>query len=199
MMITATTDTTDPELRTLFSEARTAYEQLTTGRSPPTLTENLDVEDFWEAETKLLNDIPAHIDSYGHIENKELIENVVLWKSSRVISMFRENSAEQIAAVTSQAFQMNSAPDAIAKLSELTGVADSIAGAIIMFANPTRYTVMDPRATKALAELGYWNLDQEATSKHYEEYCLRCHELSDRTGLSLRDVDRALFMLGGEE
>jgi len=113
--------------------------------------------------------------------------------------MFRENSAEQIAAVTSQAFQMNSAPDAIAKLSELTGVADSIAGAIIMFANPTRYTVMDPRATKALAELGYWNLDQEATSKHYEEYCLRCHELSDRTGLSLRDVDRALFMLGGEE
>jgi len=68
-----------------------------------------------------------------------------------------------------------------------------------MFAHPHRYTVMDPRATMALETLGYWTGDTAAVDEQYESYCLRCHELSQQTGLPLRDVDRALYILGGED
>jgi len=49
----------------------------------------------------------------------------------------------------------------------------------------------------ALETLGYWTGDTAAVDEQYESYCLRCHELSQQTGLPLRDVDRALYILGG--
>lgn len=186
------------ELRTTLREARTEYERRTTAQSPPTLTKNLDVETFWAAEEELLTQIPTHIKEYGHIEDKELLESIVLWKFPVVIGSIRENPPTQITTVTERAFQAERARDAIQILNELHGVADSIAGAILMFAHPHRYTVMDPRATEALKALGYWDGETAAVEELYEPYCLRCHELSQQTGLSLRDVDRALYILGEE-
>ncbi|MDL0126340.1 hypothetical protein PNQ92_13110 [Halobacterium salinarum] len=189
----------DGDLTATLREARDEYERRTRAQSPPTLTQNLNVENFWAAEEELLTYVPNHIKKHGHIEDKELIENIVLWKFPVVIGNIRENTPAQIATVSKRAFQVENARDAIQKLNELQGVADSIAGAILMFAHPHRYTVMDPRATKALETLGYWTGDTVAVDEQYESYCLRCHELSQQTGLSLRDVDRALYILGGEE
>ncbi|WP_147435637.1 hypothetical protein [Halobellus sp. Atlit-38R] len=187
------------ELTATLREARSEYERRTRAQSPPTLTQNLDVENFWAAEEELLSYVPNHIKQHGHIEDKELLENIVLWKFPVVIGNIRENTPAQIATVSKRAFQAGNARDAIQELNELQGVADSIAGAILMFAHPHRYTVMDPLATNALAALGYWAGDTAAVAEQYESYCLRCHELSQQTGLSLRDVDRALYILGGEE
>ncbi|MDL0126669.1 hypothetical protein [Halobacterium salinarum] len=187
------------ELTATLREARSEYECRTRAQSPPTLTQNLDVDNFWAAEEELLSNVPNHIKQHGHIEDKELLENIVLWKFPVVIGNIRENTPAQIASVSKCAFQAENARDAIQELNELQGVANSIAGAILMFAHPHRYTVMDPRATEALETLGYWTGDTAAVDEQYESYCLRCHEVSQQTGLSLRDVDRALYILGGEE
>ena len=187
------------DLTATLREARNEYERRTKTQSPPTLTQNLDVENFWAAEEELLTQIPTHVEEHGHVEDKELLENIVLWKFPVVIGNIRENTSTQIRTVTERAFQAESARDAIQVLNGLQGVADSIAGAILMFAYPHRYTVMDPLATNALAALGYWSGETAAVAEQYESYCLRCHELSQQTGLSLRDVDRALYILGGED
>ncbi|WP_256546696.1 hypothetical protein [Halobellus inordinatus] len=187
----------DTDLRKQFQENRDKYEQLTAERAPPELTELLDVSTFWDAEVQLLDRVPHHISQHGYIKNKRLLEAIALWKFPIAVGKIRENPEDQISAVTEKAFRADTAEDAIATLSELSGVGDSIAGTILMFTNPQRYTVMDPRATGALAKFGYWNRKQAATRNYYEDYCLRCHELSQRTGFSLRDVDRALFIAGG--
>ena len=187
------------DLTATLREARSEYERQTRAQTPPTLTQNLDVQNFWAAEEELLTQVPNHIEKHGRIEDKELLENIVLWKFPVVIGNIRENTTAQIATVSERAFQAESACDTIQMLNELQGVADSIAGAILMFAHPHRYTVMDPRATKALETLGYWDGDTAAVAEQYEQYCLRCHELSQQTGISLRDVDRALYILGGED
>ncbi|MCG1008192.1 hypothetical protein [Halorubrum lacusprofundi] len=187
------------DLTATLREARSEYERQTRAQAPPTLLKNLDVQNFWAAEEELLTQVPEHIEEHGYIEDKELLENIVLWKFPVVIGNIRENTPAQIATVSEHAFQAESARKAIQKLNELQGVADSIAGAILMFAHPHRYTVMDPRATMALETLGYWTGDTAAVDEQYESYCLRCHELSQQTGLPLRDVDRALYILGGED
>ena len=199
VMVFTPTSPTDAELRATLSQARVAYEQETTTQSPPILTENLDAETLWEAENRLLERVPAHVSEHGCIEDRELLENVVLWKFGPGVGMIRDVPPADVAAVTRRALQSDTAPAAIEILGELDGIADSMAGAVLTFVNPQRYTVMDPRATRALSDLGFWALDHAANADQYETYCLRCQELGNRTGLSLRDVDRALFVLGGED
>jgi len=125
---------------------------------------------FGLLKKELLTQVPEHIEEHGYIEDKELLENIVLWKFPVVIGNIRENTPAQIATVSEHAFQAESARKAIQKLNELQGVADSIAGAILMFAHPHRYTVMDPRATMALETLGYWTGDTAAVDEQYESY-----------------------------
>jgi len=155
------------DLTATLREARSEYERQTRAQAPPALLKNLDVQNFWAAEEELLTQVPEHIEEHGYIEDKELLENIVLWKFPVVIRNIRENTPAQIATVSEHAFQAESARKAIQKLNELQGVADSIAGAILMFAHPHRYTVMDPRATMALETLGYWTGDTAAVDEQY--------------------------------
>lgn len=189
----------DKELKRTINLSRNKYKEQTKEQKPEKLTKALSVSTFWEAENKLLEQVPAHIAKHGRFADRDLLESIALWKFPIAVANIREVSDERIESVTKQAFDEDCAGPAIQQLCQLNGIGHSIAGAILMFVNSHRYTVMDPRATAALSDLGYWDLATEARQEQYETYCLRCQELSQRTGHSLRNVDRALFILGGED
>jgi len=67
------------DLTATLREARSEYERQTRAQAPPTLLKNLDAE-FLAAEEELLTQVPEHIEEHGYIEDKELLENIVLWK-----------------------------------------------------------------------------------------------------------------------
>jgi hypothetical protein len=187
------------ELSTILTAARLEYKEETKTQSPPILTENLGVENFWEAEKRMLERIPAHISEHGRFEDRELLEDIVLWKFSPGVGRIRDISPERVEEISQRAFESDSVSEALSTLAELNGIGPSMAGTVLTFTNPDRYTVMDPRATSALRSLGFWSSSSEATVDQYEHYCLRCQELSQRSGLSLRDVDRALYIIDGND
>ena len=198
-MISNTAAYADDELYSILTEARNEYEVKTKEQTPPTLTENLNVENFWEAEEQMLEIISDHISEHGGFQNRELLEDVVLWKFSPGVGRIRDLPSKRVYEISKQAFSADKASEAMAVLSELDGIAASMAGAILTFVNPHRYTIMDPRATNALTSLGYWNYPCEASVDRYETYCLRCQEISRKTGLSLRAVDRALYVISDSD
>jgi hypothetical protein len=55
---------------------------------------------------------------------------------------------------------------------------------------------MDQRALAALESADLWMGDQEANIDEYPDYLEICRAISSKTGLTLRDTDRALWFLG---
>lgn len=181
------------ELNSILTQARKEYETNTKQRTPKKLTNNLSVENFWEAENQLLQQVPSHVNNNGCIADANIFRNIIKWKSPRVQGYTRDLSTNEIKNITKQALKHNRANNILDIFTKLRGVGPSVASAILMYVNPDRYTVMDPRATAGLSNLGYWELPNEASTELYQTYCLRVQELSQKSTLSLRDVDRALF------
>jgi hypothetical protein len=197
-MIFSTAGVADAQLRAALAAGDAEYERQTKSQEPRELTTDLGVDNFFEAEERLLERIPAHVRAYESITERELLEYVVRWKHPADVGRVRDADPSLVSAVTERAFRAASAREAIEALTDLEEVTTSTASAVLTFANPARYTVMDRRSTTGLRDLGYWELACEADAEHYDAYCLRCHELSQRTGLSLREVGRGLYVVGGE-
>lgn len=82
----------------------------------------------------------------------------------------------------------------------LPGCATAGASAVLMAANPQRFTVMDKRAIKSLAYLKLWDTAAQgsgATYEHWLAYLQICRKLSTDHALTLRDIDRALWRAEG--
>lgn len=181
------------KLNSILRQARKEYEFNTKQRTPEKLTNNLSVETFWEAENQLLQQVPSHVSNHSCIADIDIFRNIIKWKAPRVQGYTRELSSDEVKNVTERALNHDRANNILDTFTELKGVGPSVASAILMYVNPDRYTVMDPRATAALSNLGYWELPNEASTELYQTYCLRVQELSQKSTLNLRDVDRALF------
>lgn len=89
--------------------------------------------------------------------------------------------------------------DQIKTLTQLHGVGPAIASTILTFRAPEVYTVMDWRAIAALAEEERWNGEAEADIGLYPQYLDCCHSLSEQMSITLRDVDRVLWVLGPDD
>ena len=73
-----------------------------------------------------------------------------------------------------------------------------MASAFLLFMNPEAYTVIDQYAWAALLEAGHVEeeLSGTPTVNEYVEYLGACHALAVETGVSLRMLDEALWMMG---
>ena len=101
------------------------------------------------------------------------LENIVRWKSERVVHYLIANSESQIRKVLAVAASPEtSTRGAINALTELRGIDLPIASAILATIAPERYTVLDFRALEAL---GHARHDVE----FYVEYVAFCKHLAD--------------------
>ncbi len=115
---------------------------------------------------------------------------VVRWKSPRAVPLAEQNTARAVVRATTAAFHTDSEVERMIRLLELRGVGVPIASALLHFAFPDRYPILDYRA---LASLGEKSRRTQYTSAFWNDYVQRCRGLAEDLGVSLRDLDKALW------
>jgi len=118
-------------------------------------------------------------------------DEIFKWKTrNRGKSRPKKNSDEEITEALRVATSIKSPKLAIALLCGLTGVAIPVASSIMTAIYPERFTIIDFRALEAL------DAEPEAATSlpYYERYLEFCTKLAVEWEMSLRDLDRALWM-----
>jgi hypothetical protein len=127
--------------------------------------------------------------------SREKLMTIAEWKLEREngtyhpsIAYISENTDEEIAEAFEIAVRARTARVGLGVLTTLRGIEVKVASAIMTAIYPDRYTVIDVRS---LEELGQ---KQDSPSiDYYLQYRDACEEIAAERGVSLRDLDRALW------
>ena len=158
-------------------------------------------------KTVLVDSFRGPIVERGYLTLDELAR-IVEWKSRRMKSVVLWNVPETVEAVTRQAFACAEPWLAVWILSYLSAVNTRMASAILSVYDPGRYTVIDVRAWRALDQLGvlgrlgladYGGIEGAGLNspETYAAYLDACARLAGEAGVSLRTLDRCLWIVGG--
>lgn len=115
---------------------------------------------------------------------------VVRWKSARALPQARQNSARAITSATRAAFGTEDEAARLAHLLSLRGVGVPIASALLHCAFPSLYPILDYRAVEALGEP---KRRTSYTAAFWLSYVERCRRLAADAGVSMRELDKALW------
>jgi len=129
---------------------------------------------------------------------------IVIWKSNRTKGKiarglaFRGTTIENLMREVSAASVPESKVDT---LLQVPGIGLAMASAILTVCYPDEFTVLDYRAWGTLSSNAVPGLPSRhpATTMEYLQYCLVCKDFARRMGLSLRDLDRALWAKSWED
>ena len=124
----------------------------------------------------------------GHYARDEFLQ-VCAWKSARSRPLLQSNDAPAVEAATRAAF---ATPDEAARMGALTGlrgVGVPVASALLHFAFPDRYPILDVRALESLGRKGR----SVYPLSFWLAYLHSCRQLAAEHGVSLRTLDKALW------
>jgi len=129
---------------------------------------------------------------------------IVAWKSNRSKTKVKDGlaaarkSASELMRDVSQAETLEAKVDT---LLHIRGIGLPIASAILAVCYPREFTLLDIRAWTTLKEMSVESLPQRypQNSKEYLRYCQACSMLANQAGLSLRELDRALWAKNWED
>ena len=95
----------------------------------------------------------------------------------------------------------SSPSEKITHLTEISGVAERMGSAFLLFMNPDRFTVLDWKAWSVLHESGYLpdEMPDDPAVEDYLLYLGACWAIANEYDVSLRTLDMALWALGGDE
>ena len=125
---------------------------------------------------------------------RQHLEAIFSWKTKgRGISRLSRNSDDEIADALRVAVAARTERSATAVLMGLNGVRVPVASAVLTMINPERYTIIDNRA---LAALGVGAAASDVNL--YLAYLFFCRRLAADHGVSLRELDRALWQWSKE-
>ena len=118
------------------------------------------------------------------------------WKTPRIRPWIARNTEAGVRGVTRVAFETRDETRRLRVLLALPGVGLAVASVVLHFAEPARYPVYDVRVRAALRRLGV-RRRVSATPSGWTTYveCLR--RLARRRRVSLRTLDKALWLVGG--
>ena len=130
--------------------------------------------------------------------NYDDIELVYRWKSARSVGHFLTNDPEHVVSTVRSALRAKDDAAALARVETLSGVKARTGSALLAIFRPDRYTVMDWRARQTLEAFGYLqDLRRASWTNVWPDYMSLCRDIASRTGVSLRDLDRALWSAQG--
>jgi hypothetical protein len=98
------------------------------------------------------------------------------------------NTDEEVEDALRTAVEAKTERTAISVLIGLYGVEIPVASAVLTAIAPNRYTIIDYRALEALGETRTWH-----TIDSYLAYLGCCRKLACENGVTLRELDRALW------
>jgi thermostable 8-oxoguanine DNA glycosylase len=132
---------------------------------------------------------------------KETLYEIVKWKFSslpgrrkRTLNLLEEISDAKIRETTRKAlsYSINEDIRRIKKLRTIKGVGISLASVILTFYDPVRYCIYDIRVIREL--YGKEPKYMFANNKHYLELLKDLREISEKTGVKVRNIEKALFL-----
>lgn len=123
---------------------------------------------------------------------------IIVWKSNRNKTRVKKGlktAKKTVENLMREVAQASSPLQKMKLLTDIEGIGISVASAILAVCYPLQFTVLDYRAWDTLSN---WDLDElaatiPATPVSYLEYCEVCRRLAARNGVSLRELDRALW------
>ena len=124
----------------------------------------------------------------GHYTRDEFLA-ICSWKTQRSRSKVAANDAETIERATGQAFSSNEEAVRVEALTSLRGVGIPTASALLHFAFPDDYPIVDVRA---LASLGRRGRTVYPVS-FWLDYLSACRALAREHRVSIRTLDKALW------
>jgi hypothetical protein len=115
---------------------------------------------------------------------------VVRWKSARAVPRAERNAPDAVEHATRAAFASTDEVTRVTHLLTLDGVGVPVASALLHFAFPERYPILDFRA---LHTLGDPKRRTQYSPALWADYVQRCQDLAREAGVSIRDLDKALW------
>lgn len=150
-------------------------------------------EEPWYDETELMLLLPKAAErTYW---SKAELRSLAKWKwrpgrAARLIDSLEEQEVREITNASFTATKMAGERLRIGALLCLRGVDFPIASAVLHFAFPTEYPILDVRAMTAVGGSTYYNFER------WIEYCDICVAAAQNHNVTMRELDRALFIRG---
>ncbi len=139
--------------------------------------------------------IAPQIRKRGHFTRNEFL-TLCHWKTPRSKPLVERNNETYVRAATQVALSTPEERLRVEVLTLLDGVRWPTASVLLHFGHREPYPILDYRAL--------WSLSVDAAQVRYEfgfwqEYVQYCRKLATESGLSMREVDRALWQYSKEK
>lgn len=139
-------------------------------------------------ERQILEEIAPRAEKARYLTKPDLLQ-ICAWKSPRPLKFCKKNSNDFVEGVTRVALTTKNEQLRIESLTLLRGVEWPVASAILHVANRDPYPILDWRAL--------WSLRVKVPTPYdfhfWESYTGYCRKLAKRCGVTMRDLDRALW------
>jgi len=126
--------------------------------------------------------------------------DIARWKSQRPLPHYESNDGALVREVSALAFAARRDDLRLRVLTLLNGVGVPVASTILHFAFPDKYPIMDIRAVTTLTRFGLWTGPDPAQPgfigfdvEDWQVYVRLMREHASRLGVTLRDLDKALW------
>ena len=129
---------------------------------------------------------------------RDILLCIAEWKAARVKGHMNKNDEQYVKDITQVSLSTKNERLKIEILTLLNGVQIRMASAILMFCFPNQYTVMDYRAWDSLKAFGMIGGEINDTFECWQKYNEICREIATQNGVSLRELDKALWQYNGE-
>jgi len=140
-----------------------------------------------------LFELRSHIEAKGCLSISEL-RAVALWKSPRSAGHIEKNSDGFVQEITGVALAAREERTRIEVLRLLSGVEWPTASVILHFFHQDKYPIIDYRALYSIT----MEVPNQYTFDFWWRYVEYCRDLASRTGLSMRELDQALWQYSKE-
>jgi hypothetical protein len=124
-----------------------------------------------------------------YLNRPEFIE-LCRWKTPRQLKNYEKNGDKLVRDTTIINFSTNDEEKRITILMDLKGVGWAVASAILHFAFPNNYSILDFRA---LESLGWKEGPSDYNYIFWQRYCNRMLKISRQLALPIRTIDKALW------
>ena len=140
------------------------------------------------AKEQELIDLKSEVQRRGYLTKDELHE-IARWKSHRRAALTLKNTADFIKEITEMAFTVTDDWTKLLTLTQLHGIGQPTASAILHLFDRKEYPILDIHAL--------WSIGLPWTARtsysFWTEYIEFCRDIANRNSVSMRDLDRALW------
>lgn len=150
---------------------------------------------WFRRETRLKRAIAARRRRGRPFLTPDILEALARWKSPRILPLIRRNSPLAVRRAARLAMAASDEVSRLEALLALHGVGVPLASVILHFTFPNRYPVLDVNVLAALPRLGLRDRVSKSPAG-WDRLCAAVRRLHSRYRLSLRTLDKALWMLG---